>query len=444
MKKSVLSGCAALAALALLFAAGCPTETEGDSVTYYIEYDANGGKGEAMPRDTFKSDQAQALRLNTYTAEVPFGFAGWSKTTNGRVEFTDGQLVTKLAGKEGETVTLYAVWQVTSSTMPRMKKISNGTFTMGSDPSTDYDQMARLLRDWPETRDRERQHEVTLTKDFYIGIYEVTQLEYESIMKANPSTFAGIAEGYVNGDIQQNENRSYPVETVTWLQAIEFCNKLSIKEGLTQVYMVDPGTRVVTWDRTANGYRLPTEAEWEYACRAGSTKTFNFLDKKTNQYGRYTIHTEDANVNGGYGTYYYGPDPDRRAPPPWATDDEPVCRVEVSTDAAGNIVRDDESNPVRNPSRGQPANVGSYPPNAWGLYDMHGNVCELCWDKLVTYPSTAQTDPVVNTTAISDTVTARGGSYTGAAAMCRAGFRDGWRMDASNDAAGFRLARNAE
>ena len=102
----------------------------------------------------------------------------------------------------------------------------------------------------------ESQPEVTISS-YYMATYPVKQKEYQEIMAANPSTFTG-------------DNR--PVDQISWYDAIEFCNRMSRREGLTPAYTIE-GTNV-TWDRSANGYRLPTEAEWEYAARAGANTTF--------------------------------------------------------------------------------------------------------------------------------------------------------------------------
>ncbi|GBU28681.1 hypothetical protein R84B8_02241 [Treponema sp. R8-4-B8] len=139
--------------------------------------------------------------------------------------------------------------------------IQGGTFTMGS-PTNE-----------PGRSSYEVQHQVTVSS-FYMGKYEVTQKEYKEIMGTNPSNFKG---------------DNLPVEQVSWYDAIEYCNKRSQKEGLTPAYTRNGYN--VTWNKNANGYRLPTEAEWEYACRAGTTTPFSTGNNVT---------TSQANYDGNY------------------------------------------------------------------------------------------------------------------------------------------------
>lgn len=145
--------------------------------------------------------------------------------------------------------------------------ISGGSFQMGSPESEAW-------RSADET-----QHHVTVS-DFYMSRYELTQKEYEEIMGNNPSSFTG---------------SNLPVESVSWLDAVTYCNARSEKEGLTPAYKING--QEVTWDRSANGYRLPTEAEWEYACRAGTTTPFYMENspsaEEANYYGHYPYQIED-------------------------------------------------------------------------------------------------------------------------------------------------------
>ena len=145
--------------------------------------------------------------------------------------------------------------------------IEGGTFQMGS-PETE------AWRSADET-----QHTVTVS-GFYMSKYELTQKEYEEITGNNPSNFSG---------------ENLPVENVSWLDAVAFCNARSEKEGLTPAYTIDG--QKVSWDRSANGYRLPTEAEWEYACRAGTTTPFYMENspsaEEANYYGHYPYEIED-------------------------------------------------------------------------------------------------------------------------------------------------------
>jgi formylglycine-generating enzyme required for sulfatase activity len=133
--------------------------------------------------------------------------------------------------------------------------VKGGTFTMGSSSS---ETLMHDARNKPA-------HEMTVS-DFYISKYEVTQEEFESITGNNPSRYKGL-------------NR--PVETVSWFDAVRFCNALSEKEGLTPCYHIDGSE--VEYDVRANGYRLPTEAEWEYAARGGHLSNDDYLFAGSNE-----------------------------------------------------------------------------------------------------------------------------------------------------------------
>lgn len=241
----------------------------------------------------------------------------------------------------------------------------------------------------PETElqrgDDETQHNVTLDS-FYIARYEVTQKEYEEIMGENPSNFKG---------------ENLPVESVTWYDAIEYCNKLSEKEGLTLVYTINGEN--VSWDRSANGYRLPTEAEWEYAARAGTTTPFNTED---------SIGAEEANF---YGHYPYG--------------------IEENYFSQENL----ETKPGE--YRQETVEVGSFSPNKWGLYDIHGNVREWCFDYYGKYDlenTNNPSGPNEGTLRVN-----RGGGWNDYAKHMRSSYRGSQTPDQAMSNTGFRIVRNA-
>jgi formylglycine-generating enzyme required for sulfatase activity len=180
-----------------------------------------------------------------------------------------------------------------------MVKIRDGTFLMGS---RDDDPQAY--------RSEKPQHQVEVGA-FFLGKYAVTQAEYEAVTGTNPSSHKG--------------SRA-PVTNVSWVEAVKFCNLLSKREGVEPAY--DIQGEVVTWKDEVDGYRLPTEAEWEYAARAGTQTAWSFGDDES-KLGEHA---------------WFG----------------------------GN-------------SGNQPHSVGEKLPNRWGLFDMHGNVWEWCWDAFRSY-----------------------------------------------------------
>jgi formylglycine-generating enzyme required for sulfatase activity len=237
---------------------------------------------------------------------------------------------------------------ITNSIGMKLAYIPAGKFQMGS-PANE-----------PERDHSEVLHEVTISRPFYMGVYEVTQGEFSKLLSGtvkHPSIF--------------NERRGggpdHPRENVRWREAVAFCDTLSQRPAEKQA-----GRR----------YRLPTEAEWEYACRAGSTTPFSF--------GK-PLSAKQANFNGNFP---YG------------------------EAAKGPYLR-------------QTAKVGSYAPNAWGLYDMHGNVAEWCsdfYDKDY-YRKSPKQDPrgpdkgVVSTDYNDFYRVIRGGCWLDEARACRSAYR---------------------
>jgi len=246
--------------------------------------------------------------------------------------------------------------------------------------------------DEPGRRDDEGpQHQVTVSS-FYMGKYPVTIGEYKEL-----SGYYELPNKIFFGD------DNWPVMMVSWYDAVLYCNKRSLKEGLTPAYTVnkdqsDPDNTskyddlkwLVTWNREADGYRLPTEAEWEYACRAGTTTRYNTGDS--------------------------------------ITKDQANCQV---FDEDGHIIH----------SGHKFVPVDSFAPNAWGLYDIHGNVFEWCWDWYGKYTDTAQTNPAGTPGGYSRV--RRGGSWRHLAKDTRSAYRSKNNSSDRLEYIGFRLARSA-
>lgn len=248
--------------------------------------------------------------------------------------------------------------------------VKGGAFTMGS-PA-----------DEPWRSDDETAHDVTVS-DFYLASKEVSQLEYNSLM--------GL----------EGRKDDIPVADVTWYDAVAYCNALSIEAGLVPAYSIDEQN--VTWNLAANGYRLPTEAEWEYACRAGTTGPFN-LD--------HSISADEANY---YGHYPY--------------------------EIEGNYFDQDVLDVKPGVYRGEAVASGSFAPNAWGLYDMHGNVAEWVWDYYGAYDAGSAQDPTGPETG--SLRVNRGGGWNDFAKNLRSAYRASLTPTSASPSVGFRVARSA-
>ena len=272
--------------------------------------------------------------------------------------------------------------------------IKPGTFTMGSQTSEPGRYSTTDIFSGNSIRKYEEQFQVTLSKGFYMSKYVVTQEQYLTVMGINPSSHTTALTG-------ESVSR-LPVEMVSWFDTIEFCNKLSEREGLTPVYtMTDrtPATghpitaSTVTANWNASGYRLPTEAEWEYACRAETITAF--------YWGSNYINTAQANYNG--------------------------TAIDANNTTAGTNV-------------GRTREVGKYEPNPWGLYDMIGNVWEFCWDLYGNYPSISQID--FSGASEGTHRTLRGGSFDNGGRDVRTACRSIGAPNTARHNHSFRVVRN--
>jgi formylglycine-generating enzyme required for sulfatase activity len=236
--------------------------------------------------------------------------------------------------------------------------ISPGTFTRGSPESEE----GRGSDEGPQTV-------VTISRGFWMGKFEVTQAEYVSLMGSNIALLT--------------YDTRLPLDLANWIHATNYCHQLTERE------------RAAGHLPSGYGYRLPTEAEWEYACRAGTTTPFS-LGSGT------SLSSTQANFDG---TFPYG-------------------------------------GAVTGPYINRTTLGGSGPPNAWGLHDMHGNVWEWCQDWYAPYPGGELTDPKGPPTGTTRVL--RGGGYTSIGAGCRSAKRDSRSPTYRNSIQGFRVVLAAD
>ncbi len=320
--------------------------------------------------------------------------APWSVLTNLTIGETGATTIDLTAGATDRFYRAVAlplpppppVTEPPDEAIPEMLKIPAETFKMGSP-------LSEKFRSGDET-----QHSVRIARDYFLGSTEVTHAHWTLVLEW------GTTNGYT--DLPAGRNGwnggsigNHPVTEVSWFDAVKWCNALSEWTGLVPAYTLDGtvfrtgnGERLkCNWDTT--GYRIPTEAEWEHACRAGNATAY-FTGQNTKGY----------------------------------------CEPEPNLDLAGWYCGNSDGNthPVAAPEK---------QPNGFGLRDLHGNVLEWCWDWYGSYATSASVDPKGPSTGSQRA--SRGGSWSDAAQYCRSAFRSRGEPSVRSGNIGFRISRTA-
>lgn len=361
---------------------------------FTVRFSCNGGTG-TMEEVRIPTHLPTELPTNRF-CRTGFTFVGWATSSRGDAAYADGAIVSDLASS-GRTITLYAVWtdrptylvvDLSDGSRPDavypvsglmsppkngwtdefkttklvLRRIDSGAFIMGSSD----DELGH--------QDNETLHTVGISSHSYIGVFEVTQKQWELVMGENPSS--------CKGDMR-------PVETIS------FAQMRGVSAGASTTHEVDAQSFIgrIRSRSGMSSFDLPTEAVWEYACRAGTETALNNGANLTNdeqdstldRLGRYS-----KNLNDGKGGY------------------------------------------------SQHTTVGSYEPNAWGLYDMHGNVWECCLDWFGELSTETVFDPIGPETGTQHV--AKGGSWKFDAADCRSARRIALDLDSQYYSFGMRLA----
>ena len=361
------------------------------TVSYVTEHGNAPKSFEVVSGTTLTASNLPALK------EKGWKFLGWYTNSS----YDEGKKAN--AGQSITTsITLYAKWEEYTGPDDSFVFVEGGTVVGSANyDNSEYNQYSTSA--FPAGRT------VTLSS-FYMSNHELTQGEYQAVMGSNPSSFKSSP---ASGEVQANR----PVEYVSWYDAIYFCNKYSESVGLTPCYSVNGNTSVSNWsytphngnsisgtitcDMTANGYRLPTEAEWEYAARGGQET-----------YGT----TAFANYFAGASTTNYT-----------ASTNSDLESVAWYTNNSGNKTHE----------------VRKKAPNALGLYDMSGNVWEWCWDWYSSsVGSGTVTDPCGASSGSNRLL--RGGGWGSIAYYCSVSIRDYDYPYYRYSNIGFRLVRSAQ
>ncbi|MCK6527152.1 bifunctional serine/threonine-protein kinase/formylglycine-generating enzyme family protein [Myxococcota bacterium] len=270
-----------------------------------------------------------------------------------------------------------------------MVRIEPGSFLMGSPPTE------------PGRDEDEDQHRVTLTRAYWLGEAPVTQGLWRAVTGENPVE----TRREILGGEERDPGRDWgvgddlPIHSLSWWDAVRFANRLSELHGLAPAYAIEG--EEVTWDRSRDGYRLPTEAEWEYAARAGTPWRWAGTDDLAQVTGFAQVATAEMCERNG-----------------WVT-------VEVFPGRGGAL----GLAPVRQKL-----------PNPWGLYDMTGSVWEWCWDRYGAYPTGVVTDPAGP--GVGADRVGRGGAWDDGPAGTRVANRGFGEPSGGGDTLGLRLSRS--
>lgn len=352
---------------------------------FRVFYDGNGSISGLVPTVKCEYEDSVTIAAEGNLVRTGYTFIEWNTAANGSsgTKYAPGAKFKMGAGP----VTLYAQWKNPAGMVKIAAK--GATFSMGDALSTPM-------------------HQVTFTKDFWMDTTEVTQAKYQALMAATYSGYTSPLWSSIYGVGDNN-----PAYYVNWYDAVLYCNARTKVTGSTDtvyLYTSIPGTPGndctldgLSINLSKSGFRLPTEAQWEYACRAGTTTDFYW----GKDYDPYPSTVVDSNEVDGYAVWYRNS----------------YLKGSGNPDYGTHLVATKLKNPV-------------------GLYDMSGNVWEWCHDWYESYGSLAQTDPVGPATGSGRVL--RGGSWDYGTIYLHSAYRRINKPDGAYYAGGFRVCLPAQ